>query len=29
MLKPIGLPSEVTNYFWATAEVDLFFDLIG
>lgn len=29
MLKPIGMPSEVTNYFWASAEVDLFFDLIG
>jgi hypothetical protein len=29
MLKPIGMPSEVTNYFWATTEIELFFDLIG
>lgn len=28
-LKPIGLPSEVTNYFWAAAEIELFFDQIG
>ncbi len=28
-LKPPGLPSEVSNYFWSVAEVDLFFDLIG
>jgi hypothetical protein len=28
-LKPIGLPSEVSNYFWASAEIELFFDQIG
>ncbi len=28
-LKPPGVPSEVTNYFWSVTEVDLFFDLIG
>jgi hypothetical protein len=28
-LKPPGLPSEVTNYWWAAVEVELFFDQIG
>ncbi len=28
-LKPPGLSSEVNNYFWAAAEVSLFFDQIG
>lgn len=28
-LKPPGLSSEVDNYFWASVEVALFFDLIG
>jgi hypothetical protein len=28
-LKPPGLSSEVDNYFWASVEVSLFFDLIG
>lgn len=28
-LSPPGLPSEVSNYFWATAEIALFFDQIG
>lgn len=28
-LAPAGLPSEVSNYFWSSVEVDLFFDQIG
>jgi hypothetical protein len=28
-LKPPGLPSEVSNYFWSVAEVDLYFDQRG
>ena len=28
-LKPAGLTSEVGNYFWALAEISLFYDLIG
>jgi hypothetical protein len=28
-IKPPGLSSEVDNYFWAVAEVSLFFDLVG
>jgi len=28
-LRPPGLPSEVSNYFWSVAEVVLFFDQIG
>lgn len=28
-LKPPGLSSEVENYFWAVAEISLFFDQIG
>jgi hypothetical protein len=28
-LRPPGLPSEVSNYFWAATEVRLFFDTIG
>lgn len=28
-VKPPGVQSEVDNYFWAVAEVSLFYDLIG
>ena len=28
-IRPPGLPSEVSNYFWSTAEVELWFDTIG
>jgi hypothetical protein len=28
-LRPPGLPSEVSNYFWAATEVRLFFDQVG
>ena len=28
-LKPIGLPSEASNYFWAVTEVDFYFDQRG
>jgi hypothetical protein len=28
-LRPPGLPSEVSNYFWSVCEVDLWFDQIG
>ena len=29
LLKPPGIQSEVTQYFWAAVEVDLFFDQTG